>query len=84
MILASLGFIYIINELSEIGDIAVERDNKQLIGTTIETLRDISVNAVESDFDRVSSQGVSTISKMSERLVPSRLPESCNICLVKF
>lgn len=74
--LAFIGFMYIISELSEIGDIVVERDDKQLIKTTIETLRDISVDAVESGFDRVSSQGVSTILNISEQLVPSRVPET--------
>ena len=71
-----VGFMYIITELSTIGELAVERDDKQLINTIIEVLRDISIDAVQSDFDNVSTHGVGVIHDISKQLIPSRVPET--------
>lgn len=73
---AFFGFSYIVNELRTIADLTVERDDKEQIDTTIDILCNISIDSVESGFDRIGASAVGVIREISEQIIPSRVPET--------
>ncbi|UVE49627.1 hypothetical protein KU306_11980 [Haloferax larsenii] len=73
ILILSLG---VVDELERIGELAIDRADRQMVDNVANCLADIAQNAIDNDFERLATNSVSSLHQMSTRIIPDMLGDT--------